>query len=227
MSPRSSTRRPAPCRSAPTANAAASPRRPARSSPTTSSSPPTAISARSSPRSAPASCRSATTSWRPSRSASARRRPDPPAGGVADTRFVVHYWRLSTDGRVVGWRRELRPAGAAQHRHLRARPHAQDLSAARRRPHRPCLGRHPGGDHEPHAYFRRLKPGLSAAAGYFRPRTGHRHPRRPPARRGDRRRHRALRRDGLDPAGKFPGGPLFRLPTLVLAMSWFALRDRL
>jgi gamma-glutamylputrescine oxidase len=76
-------------------------------------------------------------------------------------------------------------------------------------------------------YFRRLKPGVYTAAGY----SGHGVAIATLAGKllaeaidGDTARFDVM---ASIPAQKFPGGPLLRLPTLILAMSWFALRDRL
>ena len=65
-------------------------------------SPATAISMRWTPASAAASCRSTISSWRRSRSAkSVPRALIPNDVAVVDTRFVVNYFRLSADGRLL------------------------------------------------------------------------------------------------------------------------------
>ena len=74
--------------------------------------------------------------------------------------------------------------------------------------------------------FGRLDPNIYYLAGLFRPRHGPDQHRRKDHRgidRGPGRAIRHLREDckHLD----FPGGTLFRRPTLVLAMTWFRLRD--
>ncbi len=76
-------------------------------------------------------------------------------------------------------------------------------------------------------FFRRLRPGVYTAAGY----SGHGVAIATFAGKllaeaidGDTSRFDVM---ASIPAQKFPGGRLLRRPTLVLAMSWFALRDRL
>ncbi|MDK9695683.1 MAG: FAD-binding oxidoreductase [Siculibacillus sp.] len=147
---------------------------------------------------------------------------------VADSRFVVHYWRLSADGRLVF-------GGGETYGHR----DPKDI-AAFVRAHMAKI--YPGlaGVEITHAwggtlavtmnrmpFFRRLRPGLYTACGY----SGHgvaiatlAGKLMAEAIEGDTARFDVM---SSIPARKFPGGRLFRLPTLVLAMSWFALRDRL
>jgi len=147
---------------------------------------------------------------------------------VADSRFVVHYWRLSADGRMIF-------GGGETYGHRDPKDIAAFVRAH-------MLKIYPGLAEVPitHAwggtlavtmsrmpFFRRLKPGLYTACGY----SGHGVAIATLAGKlmaeaidGDTARFDVM---ASLPARKFPGGPLFRLPTLILAMSWFALRDRL
>lgn len=147
---------------------------------------------------------------------------------VADTRFVVHYWHLSADGRMIfgggeNYGQRTPPDIAVFVRNHMRRIYPQlatsRIDYAWGGTLAVTMNRMP--------YFRRLKPGLYTAAGY----SGHGLAIATLAGRligeaicGDSSRFDVM---AAIPAGKFPGGPLFRLPTLVLAMSWFALRDRL
>lgn len=147
---------------------------------------------------------------------------------VADSRFVVHYWRLSGDNRLIfgGGEtygpRDPRDIAAFVRRHmLKIYP---DLADVR-------IDYAWGGtlavtvDRMP--YFRRMRPGVYTAGGY----SGHGLAIATLAGKllaeaivGDTSRFDIM---ASLPAQKFPGGPRLRLPTLLLAMSWFALRDRL
>ena len=147
---------------------------------------------------------------------------------VADSRFVVHYWRLSADRRMIF-------GGGETYGHT----DPKDVTAFVRG-HMAKI--YPGLAEVPitHAwggtlavtmsrmpFFRRLKPGLYTACGY----SGHGVAIATLAGKllaeaidGDTARFDVM---GSIPAAKFPGGPLLRAPTLALAMTWFALRDRL
>ncbi len=147
---------------------------------------------------------------------------------VADSRFVVHYWRLSADGRMIfgggetyGHSDPKDIAAFVRAHMLKIYPNLADvpITHAWGGTLAVTMNRMP--------FFRRLKPGLYTACGY----SGHGVAIATLAGRllaeaidGDTARFDVM---GSIPAGKFPGGPLLRLPTLVLAMSWFALRDRL
>ncbi len=152
-----------------------------------------------------------------------------PSGvAAADSRFVVNYWRMSADGRLLfgggesyGWRfpRDIpalvRPRLAAVYPALAAAPidYAWGGTLAI------TVNRMPA--------FRRLAPGVYAAGGY----SGHGVALATLAGKliaeaatGDAGRFDVFA--GL-PQPEFPGGALLRWPLLVLAMSWYALRDRL
>ena len=147
---------------------------------------------------------------------------------VADSRFVVHYWRLSADGRLIfgggetyGHRDPKDIAAFVRAHMLKIYPGLADvpITHAWGGTLAVTMNRMP--------FFRRLKPGLYTAAGY----SGHGVAIATLAGKlmaeaidGDTARFDVM---SAIPAQKFPGGPLFRLPTLILAMSWFALRDRL
>lgn len=146
---------------------------------------------------------------------------------VADTKFVVNYWRLTDDGRLLfgggesyGWRfpdivktvskpmLEVYP----QLRNTRI-THAWGGTLAITLNRMPC--------------FRRVRPNVLSASGY----SGH----------GVALATFAGRllaeatvsqSSGFDlmarlPQPRFPGGTLLRWPALVLAMTWYSTRDRL
>ena len=146
---------------------------------------------------------------------------------AADSRFVVNYWRLSGDGRMLfgggesyGYRFPRDIAGLARPRMLALYPGLADLRVT-------------------HAWggtlaitttrmpaFQRLGPGIYSAAGY----SGHgvamatlAGKLRAEAVAGSAERFDLFA--GLPPP-PFPGGAALRWPLLVLAMSWYALRDR-
>lgn len=147
---------------------------------------------------------------------------------VADSRFVVHYWRTTPDGRLLFGGGEtygrsdpedvagfVRAHLAKIYPSLAAVPisHAWGGTLA------VTMSRMP--------FFRRLRPGVYTACGY----SGHGIAIATLAGRllaeaidGDTSRFDVM---ASLPARTFPGGPLLRWPTLVLAMTWFALRDRL
>jgi len=147
---------------------------------------------------------------------------------VADGRFVVNYFRLSPEGRLLfgggetyGYHFPQDLAAPARRPMLRLFPHLADVridfawggTLAITRSRLPA--------------FLRPAPGVISASGY----SGH----------GvalsilaGRATAEALRGDarGFDllarlPVRRFPGGTTLRRPLLVLAMIWYALRDRL
>ncbi|SHO60749.1 gamma-glutamylputrescine oxidase [Pseudoxanthobacter soli DSM 19599] len=147
---------------------------------------------------------------------------------VADTRFVVRYWRLSGDGRMVfgggetySQHEPVDVAGFVRHYLLEVYP---DLAHTR-------IDYAWGGtlaitqDRTP--MIRRLRPGLYVAAGY----SGQGVAIAPFAGKvvaeaiiGDTTRLDIFSRLKVAP---FPGGRLLRQPLVTLAMLWFSLRDRL
>lgn len=147
---------------------------------------------------------------------------------VADSRFVVHYWRLSADNRLVfgggetyGDHAPKDIAGFVRRHMLKIYPDLADVKIdyAWGGTLAVTMSRMP--------YFRRMRPGVYTACGY----SGHgvaiatlAGKLLAEAIEGDTSRFDVM---ASIPARKFPGGPLLRLPTLALAMTWFALRDRL
>lgn len=147
---------------------------------------------------------------------------------VADTRFVVNYFRLSEDGRLLfgggesyGYRfpRDIR--AVVRKPLLKVFPHLSDLRfdyawggtlaiTMKRLP-----------------YVARVAPNILSASGYSGHGVGN-------AVQAGKLMADALRgqADGFDtmariPSMPFPGGPAFRTPLLATAMTWYALRDRL
>ncbi|KPL51857.1 oxidoreductase [Prosthecomicrobium hirschii] len=147
---------------------------------------------------------------------------------VSDSRFVVHYWRLDAAGRMVfgggeTYRRDFpRDLKTFVRSHmLRVYPQLADaaIDFAWGGTLAVTMSRLP--------YIRRLKPGLYTAAGYsgqgvslatFAGRLV------AEAIAGDTARFDLM---AALPARRFPGGRHLRHPSLVLAMTWYALRDRL
>ncbi|MFA5538446.1 MAG: FAD-binding oxidoreductase, partial [Gemmobacter sp.] len=146
---------------------------------------------------------------------------------VADTRFVVNYWRLSEDGRLLfgggesyGYRfpdivrTVRRPMLQVYPQLADARiDHAWGGTLAITMNRLPCFAR-------PH-------PNVLSASGY----SGHGVAMATMAGKvlAEAVAGRAGRFDlmaGL-PAARFPGGGALRWPLLVLAMTWYSLRDRL
>lgn len=147
---------------------------------------------------------------------------------VADTRFVVHYWRLTKDRRLLfGGGETYSPdfpadiTGLVRRHMLKIYPqlggvkvdYAWGGTLAVTRTRMP--------------YLRRVEPNLYVAAGFsgqgvsIAGFSGH-------------LAAMAMLGEGDDfdvmqslSTPKFPGGRLLRWPLMVLAMSWFALRDRL
>lgn len=146
---------------------------------------------------------------------------------VADSRFVVHYWKLDAEGRLVfggGERYGRHPpadVGAFVMGHMRRiYPNLADARIEH------AWGGLVGVTMNRLPFVRRLAPGLWTATGY----SGHGIAVATLAGRllaeaigGDPARFEVM---ASLPARKFPGGPHLRWPTLVLAMTWYALRDR-
>ncbi len=147
---------------------------------------------------------------------------------VCDDRFVVNYYRLSHDGRLLfgggesyGYRFPRDVASVVRKPMERVYPHLKDVRVdyawggtlaitMRRIP-----------------YVARLAPSILTSAGYSGHGVG-------TATHAGQLMARAIlgESDGFDafaalPAPPFPGGAALRNPLLTLAMSWYSLRDRL
>ncbi|WP_282121504.1 NAD(P)/FAD-dependent oxidoreductase [Ruegeria atlantica] len=147
---------------------------------------------------------------------------------VADTKFVVNYFRLSADGRLLfgggesyGYRFPGDIAATVRKPMTEIFPHLQDVKidyawggtlaiTMRRMP-----------------YLARIAPNILSASGYSGHGVGtatHAGQLMALAIQGQAEGFNTMARV---PALPFPGGPALRSPLLVLAMTWFALRDRL
>ncbi len=147
---------------------------------------------------------------------------------VADTKFVVNYFRLSADGRLLfgggesyGYRFPSDIAAKVRKPMTEIFPHLRDVKidyawggtlaiTMRRMP-----------------YLARVSPNILSASGYSGHGVG-------TATHAGQLMALAIQgqAEGFDtmarvPALPFPGGAALRSPLLVLAMTWFALRDRL
>ena len=146
---------------------------------------------------------------------------------VADTKFVVNYWRLSDDGRLLfgggesyGWRfpdivKTVSKPMLQVYPQLKDTriTHAWGGTLAITMNRMPC--------------FRRLRPNVLSASGY----SGHGVALATMAGRL-LAEATASQSAGFDlmarlPQPRFPGGTLLRWPALVLAMTWYSTRDRL
>jgi len=147
---------------------------------------------------------------------------------VADTKFVVDYWRLSDDGRLLfgggesyGWRFPRDIAATVRKPMLRIYPQLADMridyawggTLAITRTRMPC--------------FRRVAGNILSASGY----SGHGVALATLAGQmlaetvaGTAERFDVMARL---PQPRFPGGAALRWPLLVAAMTWYSLRDRL
>lgn len=146
---------------------------------------------------------------------------------VADTKFVVNYWRMSEDQRLLFGGCETYGykfpdiARAVRKPMLKIYPYLQDVkidyawggTLAITVNRMPC--------------FARVAPNVLSASGY----SGHGVAMATLAGRllAEATAGQAERFDVMAnvPIHRFPGGPAMRWPLLVLAMSWFSLRDRL
>ena len=147
---------------------------------------------------------------------------------VADSRFVVNYFRLSADNRLLfgggesyGYRFPADIAATVRKPMLQVFPHLADtrIDYAWGGTLAITMKRMP--------FLARLGPNILSASGYSGHGVG-------TATHAGMLMARAIQgeTDGFDtlsrvPAPSFPGGAALRSPLLVLAMTWFALRDRL
>ncbi|MFD3189538.1 NAD(P)/FAD-dependent oxidoreductase [Sedimentitalea sp. HM32M-2] len=147
---------------------------------------------------------------------------------VADSKFVVNYFRLSADGRLLfgggesyGYRFPADIAAVVRKPMTQIFPHLADVRidyawggtlaiSMRRMP-----------------YLARLAPNMLSASGYSGHGVG-------TATHAGQLMALAIlgQADGFDtmarvPAPAFPGGAMLRTPLLALAMTWYAMRDRL
>ena len=147
---------------------------------------------------------------------------------AADTRFVVNYWRLTADRRLLfgggethGWRFPADIAGLVRPRMLEVYPSLADLAITHAWGGTLAIttNRMPA--------FQRLDDVALAAGGY----SGHGVAIATLAGKliAEALRGSAERFDlfATLPQREFPGGALLRWPLLALAMGWYALRDRL
>jgi gamma-glutamylputrescine oxidase len=156
-------------------------------------------------------------------------RPPIPGGeAVSDSRFVVYYWRPTVDGRLLFGGGETYSRGEPADIKAFVRRHMLNIYpglADARIDH--AWGGQVAVTMSRLPYMRRLRPGLFTSGGYsgqgvalatFAGKL------MAEAILGDAARFDVM---ASLPARKFPGGRLLRYPSLVLAMSWYALRDRL
>lgn len=147
---------------------------------------------------------------------------------VADSRFVVNYFRLSHDRRLIfgggesyGYRFPRDIAAKVRKPMLKVFPHLRDVRVDH------AWGGTLAITMKRLPFLCRVRPNVLSASGYSGHGLG-------TATHAGQLMARAIagQSDGFDtlaalPATPFPGGPAFRSPLLVLAMTWYALRDRL
>ena len=147
---------------------------------------------------------------------------------ASDSRFVVHYWRPTPDGRLLFGggetfsRRDPRDVKAFVRRHmLTIYPQLADARIDYAWGGTLAITRHRL------PYIRKLASGVYAACGY----SGHGVGTAPFAGRvlAEAINGNPARLDAFAqfPCPAFPGGRWLRAPTLAAAMTWYALRDRL
>ncbi len=147
---------------------------------------------------------------------------------VADSKFVVNYFRLSHDKRLLfgggesyGYRFPADIRATVSKPMLEIFPHLKDV------PLDYAWGGTLGITMKRMPYFARLAPGILTASGYSGHGVGN-------ATHAGQLLAQAVAGEtsGFDvmarvPATVFPGGSRLRSPLLVMAMTWYALRDRL
>ncbi|WP_291728497.1 FAD-binding oxidoreductase [Leisingera sp. F5] len=147
---------------------------------------------------------------------------------VADTKFVVNYFRLSHDKRLLfgggesyGYRFPADIEATVRKPMQQIFPHTKDVRVDY------AWGGTLGITIKRMPYLARLAPNVLTASGYSGHGVG-------TATHAGQLMAQAIQgqAEGFDtlarvPAPRFPGGPRMRSPLLVLAMTWFALRDRL
>ena len=147
---------------------------------------------------------------------------------VADSRFVVNYFRLSHDGRLLfgggesyGYTFPADIAATVRKPMSVVFPHLKDV------PIDYAWGGTLGITMKRLPYLARLGPNILSASGYSGHGVGN-------ATQAGQLMARAVQGDGdgfdtmaAIPSTPFPGGAAMRSPLLVLAMSWYAMRDRL
>ena len=147
---------------------------------------------------------------------------------VADSKFVVNYYRLSADKRLIfgggesyGYRFPRDIAAKVRKPMTEIYPHLRDVRLDY------AWGGTLGITMKRLPFFTRLAPNILSASGYSGHGVG-------TATHAGQLLAAAIggQASGFDamaslPTPRFPGGPGFRTPLLIAAMSWFALRDRL
>jgi gamma-glutamylputrescine oxidase len=147
---------------------------------------------------------------------------------VADSRFVVNYFRLSHDGRLLfgggesyGYRFPKDIAGVVRKPMNIVFPHLQDVRIDY------AWGGTLGITMKRFPYLARVAPNVLTASGYSGHGVG-------TATHAGQLMAQAIigQCEGFDTMGSiptpaFPGGGALRTPLLVLAMTWYAMRDRL
>lgn len=147
---------------------------------------------------------------------------------VADTKFVVNYFRLSNDGRLLfgggenySYRFPTDIAAKVRKPMLEIFPHLKDVKIDY------AWGGTLGITVKRMPYLRKLAPNILTASGYSGHGVGtatHAGQLMAYAIQGQSAGFETMSRI---PATPFPGGGVARTPLLVLAMSWYAMRDRL
>ncbi|MDC0660694.1 FAD-binding oxidoreductase [Leisingera sp. SS27] len=147
---------------------------------------------------------------------------------VADTKFVVNYFRLSHDKRLLfgggesyGYRFPSDIQATVRKPMAEIFPHLKDVKIDY------AWGGTLGITMKRMPYLARLAPNVLTASGYSGHGVG-------TATHAGQLMAQVIQgqAEGFDtlarvPAPRFPGGPRMRSPLLVLAMTWFAMRDRL